>query len=117
MALNSIIGSLLVFITLWLSVEDGATYTLFTALGEFFYHTNSKTPQWIGYIFQCPEMHIIHHEYNKHTYNYGDIVWWDMLFGTYSNPKKFESTCGFHPDKEEKLLDMLKFKDVHKKIN
>ena len=114
MAVNSIIGSLLVYTLLGLSAEAGAIYTLCTALGEFFYHTNIKTPQWIGYIFQRPEMHRIHHEYNKHTNNYGDIVWWDMLFGTYENPKKFKTSCGFDADKELRLFDMLKFKDVHK---
>jgi len=114
MTVNSIIGSLLVYSLLGLSVEAGAIYTLCTALGEFFYHTNIKTPKWIGYIFQRPEMHRIHHEYEKHTSNYGDIVWWDMLFGTYSNPKEFTTSCGFDMDKELKLMDMLKFKDVHK---
>ena len=86
----------------------------FKELGEFFYHTNVKTPQWIGYIFQRPEMHRIHHEYDKYTNNYGDIVWWDMLFGTYENPKEFKANCGFDNEKEQRLLDMLKFKDVHK---
>lgn len=114
MVANSIIGSLLVYTLLGLSVEAGAIYTLCTALGEFFYHTNVKTPQWVGYIFQRPEMHRIHHEYEKHTNNYGDIVWWDMLFGTYSNPKEFKTSCGFDEDKELRLIDMLKFKDVHK---
>ena len=51
MSVNSIIGSFFVFSTLGLSIEAGAVYTLFTALGEFFYHTNVKTPRWIGYIF------------------------------------------------------------------
>lgn len=115
MTVNSIIGSLLVFTFLGLSVEAGAFYTLCTALGEFFYHTNVKTPQWIGYIFQRPEMHRIHHEYQKHKYNYGDIVWWDMLFGTYQNPKHWEETCGFETEREENLKDMLLFKDVHKR--
>lgn len=114
MTVNSIIGSVLVYTLLGLSAEAGAIYTLFTALGEFFYHTNVKTPQWVGYIFQRPEMHRIHHEYNKHTNNYGDIVWWDMLFGTYSNPKEFTSTCGFDNEKEQRLGAMLNFKDVHK---
>jgi sterol desaturase/sphingolipid hydroxylase (fatty acid hydroxylase superfamily) len=58
-------------------------------------------------------MHHIHHEYEHHSHNYGDIVWWDMLFGTYRNPKEFHSTCGFDADKEERLLDMLRFRDVH----
>ena len=114
MTVNSVIGSLLVYTLLGLSPEAGAVYTLCTALGEFFYHTNVKTPQWIGYVFQRPEMHRIHHEYEKHSRNYGDIVWWDMLFGTYRNPKEFRSTCGFDPEKEQQLFDMLRFKDVHK---
>ena len=85
MTVNSIVGSLLVYTLLGLNMEAGAIYTLCTALGELFYHTNVKTPQWVGYIFQRPEMHRIHHEYEKHTNNYGDIVWWDMLFGKYEN--------------------------------
>jgi sterol desaturase/sphingolipid hydroxylase (fatty acid hydroxylase superfamily) len=113
---NSIIGSVLVYSFLGLSLEAGAVYTLFTALGEFFYHTNIKTPRWVGYIFQRPEMHRIHHEYDKHKNNYGDIVWWDILFGTYENPKDFKSKCGFDYEKEQRLFDMLKFKDVHKEI-
>jgi len=114
MVANSIIGSLLVYTLLGLNLEAAGIYTLCTALGEFFYHTNIKTPQWIGYIFQRPEMHRIHHEFEKHTSNYGDIVWWDMLFGTYANPKEFTTSCGFDNKKEQRLLDMLQFKDIHK---
>jgi sterol desaturase/sphingolipid hydroxylase (fatty acid hydroxylase superfamily) len=113
MMVNSIIGSLLVYTTLGLNAEAGAIYTFFTAIGEFFYHTNVKTPQWVGTIFQRPEMHRIHHEYQKHKNNYGDIVWWDMLFGTYQNPKEFQSSCGFDTENELKLGSMLAFNDVH----
>lgn len=45
MTVNSIVGSLLVYTFLGLNMEAGAIYTLCTALGEFFYHTNVKTPQ------------------------------------------------------------------------
>ncbi|GAB2941561.1 sterol desaturase family protein [Hymenobacter coalescens] len=113
MVVNSLLGTLLVFTLLGLSPAAGAVYTLCTALAEFFYHTNVRTPQWVGYVFQRPEMHRIHHEYERHTHNYGDIVWWDMLFGTYRNPKEFRATCGFDNDKEQRLLDMLRFRDVH----
>ena len=115
MIVNSIIGATLVYGVLGLSVEAGAVYTFCTAVGEFFYHTSIRTPQWIGYFFQRPEMHRIHHEYGRHKNNYGDIVWWDMLFGTYENPKLFEKTCGFDPELEEALPAMLAFADVHKK--
>lgn len=113
MIVNSIIGSLLVYTFLGLSLEAGAIYTLCTALGEFFYHTNVKTPRWIGFFFQRPEMHRIHHQHDRHKNNYGDITWWDMLFGTYENPKEWVHTCGFDDAKEQKLLQMLAYRDVH----
>jgi len=114
MFVNSVLGSIIVYTILGLNLEAGAFYTACTALGEFFYHTNVKTPQWVGYFFQRPEMHRIHHQYNRHKNNYGDIVWWDMLFGTYENPKTFDSTCGFDDPKEQRLLHMLTYNDVHK---
>ena len=116
MIINSMIGSLLVYTVLGLSLEAGAVYTACTALGEFFYHTNMRTPQWVGYIFQRPEMHRIHHQYGYHRNNYGDIVWWDMLFGTYENPKKWDETCGFDDCREQQLLPMLAYRDVHETL-
>src|SRR6185369_2686133 len=114
MIINSIIGSLLVYTFLGLSIKAGAIYTMCTALGEFFYHTNIKTPRWIGFVFQRPEMHRIHHKHNRHKNNYGDITWWDMLFGTYENPVEFKATCGFDDEKEQRLFSMLRSVDVHR---
>ena len=113
MVANSVLGSVLVFTVLGLSPAGGAIYTLCTALGEFFYHTNCRTPRWIGYVFQRPEMHRIHHEHGRHRNNYGDIVWWDMLFGTWENPPTWNGRCGFEPRREEALPAMLAFRDVH----
>lgn len=114
MLVNSLIGTVLVYSVLGLSPASAAIYTLCTALGEFFYHTSIRTPRWIGYVFQRPEMHRIHHQHGRHLNNYGDIVWWDMLFGTYENPSDFEATCGFDADKEEHLLAMFCYRDVHR---
>ena len=114
MIVNSILGSIIVYKLLGLTLEAGAFYTFYTAIGEFFYHTNIKTPRWIGFIFQRPEMHRIHHQYDRHKNNYGDFVWWDMLFGTYENPKEWTHICGFDETKEQRLFAMLKFQDVHK---
>jgi sterol desaturase/sphingolipid hydroxylase (fatty acid hydroxylase superfamily) len=113
MIVNSIVGSTLVYALLGLSPEAGAIYTAFTALGEFFYHTNVRTPQCVGYVFQRPEMHRVHHQFGRHRNNYGDIVWWDMLFGTYENPKTFAATCGFRDTDEQRLGCMLAYRDVH----
>ena len=113
MIFNSLLGSALVYSLLGLTLEGGAIYTAFTALGEFFYHTNVRTPRWVGFVFQRPEMHRIHHEHGRHRNNYGDVVWWDMLFGTYENPPRFTSTCGFDAPREEQLGAMLAYRDVH----
>jgi len=113
MIVNSVIGAILIYPILGLTPEAGAWYTLFTALGEFFYHTNCRTPQWVGYVFQRPEMHRVHHEYRRHCNNYSDIVWWDMLFGTWENPKSWNGKCGFDAEREEELGAMLRFHDVH----
>jgi sterol desaturase/sphingolipid hydroxylase (fatty acid hydroxylase superfamily) len=91
MIVNSIIGSLLVYATLGLSLEGGAVF-----------------------FFQRPEMHRIHHQYERHKNNYGDITWWDMLFGTYENPKEWTHTCGFDDENEQRLGAMLACKDVRR---
>ena len=59
-------------------------------------------------------MHRIHHQHGRHKNNYGDIVWWDMLFGTYENPERFTQRCGFDAEKEEMLGRMLLYADVHR---
>jgi sterol desaturase/sphingolipid hydroxylase (fatty acid hydroxylase superfamily) len=115
MMVNSIIGSFLVYTLLGLSPAACGIYTLCTALGEFFYHTSVRTPRWVGFVFQRPEMHRIHHQYNRHRNNYGDVTWWDMLFGTYENPKEWTHTCGFEDAQEQQLLSMLAYRDVHER--
>lgn len=106
-------GGVLAFVVLGLTPAGGAVYALCTALGEFFIHTNCRTPYWVGYVFQRPEMHCIHHEYGRHRNNYGDIAWWDMLFGTWENPRAWNGRCGFDAEREEALSTMLAFHDVH----
>ena len=114
MVANSIISSLLVYTLLGLDARAAAFFMFCCASGEFFYHSNLKTPHWVGYFFQRPEMHRIHHEYARHESNYSDVPWWDMLFGTYENPHSFENRCGFDPNKEEQLAPMLLFRDVNR---
>lgn len=110
---NSLIIGAVNFIALGLDMKSAGWCLLFTAIGEYFYHMNIKTPHWLGYIFQRPEMHRIHHERSKHYNNFSDLPIWDMLFGTFKNPKTMYEQCGFKPEREKKLLDMLIFKNVN----
>ena len=91
----------------------GSVYTLLTAVAELFYHWNVDTPRWLGFLFQRPESHRIHHQYRHHTQNFADLPVWDALFGTLNNPERFAATCGFDDWREDRFEDLLAFRDVH----
>jgi sterol desaturase/sphingolipid hydroxylase (fatty acid hydroxylase superfamily) len=110
---DSILIGAINFMLLGLSLDSAAWCIYFASLGEYIYHMNIRTPYWMGFIFQRPEMHRIHHQRGKHFYNFSDFPFWDMLFGTFKNPKKSDHPCGFKPEREEKLLSMMLFKNVN----
>lgn len=94
-------------------LQLGAWTSLFGAAGEYFYHSNIATPKWLGWFIQRPEHHSVHHELDVHKYNFGDITWWDRLFGTFKETDDFVQRCGFPGRQEELLMKMLRFKDVY----
>lgn len=83
--------------------------TMFLAIVQ---HINVRTPQWLGYIVQRPESHSIHHARGIHQYNYSDLPLFDILFGTFRNPKEFASESGFYDGASAKLPQILAFKDI-----
>lgn len=113
---NALISSFIVYILVGLSPEAAAYATLLSGLGEFFYHWNVSTPHWVGYFIQRPESHCVHHQRDLHRFNYGDLPIWDMLFGTFYNPRKWEEECGFEEDQELQIMPMLLGKDVQKPV-
>lgn len=111
---NSLFMGIISYLILGLNVEAVAWTVLYSSLGEYFYHMNIKTPYWIGYFFQRPEMHKIHHKEGVHYNNFSDLPLWDILFGTYENPKqKDEDACGFADAKEQGFIKILSFKNVN----
>lgn len=90
-------------------------FSLIEAFYDYFTHSNLRTPYWLGYFVQRPEMHRVHHEYGRHRSNYSLPIW-DMLFGTHVNPRPGEEIqrCGFDADKELMIGPMLRFVDVHR---
>ena len=110
---NSLIIGAINYFLFGLSVEAGAWCLLYASLAEYFYHMNIKTPRWIGYFFQRPEMHRIHHQRGKHYKNFSDLPIWDMLFGTFENPSSYQGDCGFQTERESQLKNML----LHKNVN
>lgn len=113
--INSILSSFILYVVMGLGSEAASMAILVTGLAELFYHWNVKTPYWLGFIFQRPESHCIHHKENWHKNNFSDLPLWDILFGTFQNPKAFEEKCGFIENREISLTDMLRGIDVNKK--
>jgi sterol desaturase/sphingolipid hydroxylase (fatty acid hydroxylase superfamily) len=77
-------------------------------------HANIRTPQWMGYIFQRPESHSLHHAKGIHAFNYSDLPLFDILLGTFRNPKHFAAETGFYNGASSKIGDMILFKDINK---
>ena len=79
----------------------------------YFQHWNVRTPRWLGYVIQRPESHCVHHRLGVHYYNFADLPLWDILFGTFRNPRQFIGECGFEGDADRRLPAMLGFADVN----
>ena len=110
---NSLLSGLVSYGLLGLTPAGAVWVTFYSALAEYFYHLNVRTPRWLGFFVQRPEMHRIHHARGVHYGNFGDLPIWDMLFGTYRNPAEFEAACGFEPEREARFGAMLAFRNVN----
>lgn len=108
------ISNLILFPLMGAGLEAAAWYTLITGFAGFFIHANIRVPRWVGYVFQTPEMHRLHHKRGHHAHNYSDIVWWDMMFGTYCNPREDVETCGLDDASERKVVPLLLGREVYK---
>lgn len=81
-----------------------------------FQHWNIRTPQWLGYLIQRPEAHCEHHRLGVHAFNYGDLPVWDLLLGTFKNPREFQGACGFETPADRRIGAMLAFQDVNRDV-
>ena len=111
--LNSVISVLLVYSLLGCNAAAAGYYTVLTAVAEYFYHWNVRTPRWLGYVVQRPESHRVHHQYRHHTNNFADLPIWDWIFNTFENPRRRVDRCGFAAWREDRFEDMLAFRDLH----
>ncbi|MEZ6007287.1 MAG: sterol desaturase family protein [Planctomycetota bacterium] len=114
-SINSVMSTAIVFPLMGSGIEAAPWYSFFAAFGEFFYHMNIRTPRWAGWFLQRPEQHSIHHQRSRHRGNYGDITWWDRMFGTFQEAEAFVPACGYARNREQRLAEMLAFQDVHRR--
>jgi sterol desaturase/sphingolipid hydroxylase (fatty acid hydroxylase superfamily) len=102
-ALTSVVG---------LSAEAVTVVLLATTVLGVFQHSNIRTPRWLGYIVQRPESHSRHHARGHHAGNYADLPIFDLLFGTFDNPRDFAPEAGFYDGASGRVPEMLILRDV-----
>lgn len=88
------LGSLCLVWIVGLSPEPVLAIAIVSTICSMFQHTNIRTPHWLGYLITRPESHSIHHQRGVHAWNYGDVPWFDMVFGTFRNPRSFDEQVG-----------------------
>jgi sterol desaturase/sphingolipid hydroxylase (fatty acid hydroxylase superfamily) len=105
-------GSALVSILLGASAQAAMLVGFTGFVLAVFQHLNVKTPVWLGYLVQRPESHSVHHGRGIHAYNYGNLALWDLVFGTFRNPREFNAETGFWNGASAQVGAMLIGRDV-----
>lgn len=108
----TVLGSICFTLLVGLPPQAITAVLLVTTFFSIFQHANIKTPRWLGYLIQRPESHTMHHAKGIHKHNYSDLPLFDILFGTFYNPKDYEHETGFYPGATDKIIAMLRFKDI-----
>lgn len=106
------VGSFCLVFVVGLQVEAAMIANGFAAFCAIFQHANIRTPHWLGWFVGRPEMHALHHQRGVHRYNYSDLPFIDLLFGTYRNPKVWEGQAGFYDGASAEVGAMLVGRDV-----
>lgn len=83
-----------------------------TTFLSVFQHANVRTPRWLGVLVQRPESHSWHHARGVHAFNYSDLPLFDIIAGTWRNPRDFAPEQGFYPGASSELADLLRGRDV-----
>jgi len=109
---NSWLSTAILYFVVGVGPRACAYAVLLTGLAELFYHWNVRTPYRLGFLVQRPESHCVHHQRGLHGFNYADLPVWDMLFGTFRNPRAWNESCGFAGDGEQRLGAMLIGREV-----
>lgn len=107
-----VLSSLCLTLVVGLSAEAATLVLYATTFLSVFQHSNIRTPRWLGYFVQRPESHSLHHGRGVHANNYSDLPIFDILFGTFRNPRTHAPEQGFYDGASGRVLSMMLFRDV-----
>ena len=106
------VGSFALVLCVGVRPESALIANTFITFCSMFQHANLRTPRWLGYLIQRPESHALHHQRGQHAYNYGDIAFWDIVFGTFRNPSEWHGEAGFYDGASSRVGAMLLGRNV-----
>lgn len=106
------VGSFMLVFVLGVSPEAVLIAFSISTFCALFQHSNLRTPRWLGYLVTRPESHAMHHQRGVHRFNYGDIPLWDLVFGTFRNPKTWNAEAGFYDGASNRLGALLIGRDI-----
>lgn len=98
MLANALLFSAIVGPLLGLAPLSTMLCAYLAAFYGMFQHLNVATPRWLGWFIQRPEAHSLHHQRAVHAGNYSDLPLWDMLMGSFANPRHFTVDLGIAGD-------------------
>jgi sterol desaturase/sphingolipid hydroxylase (fatty acid hydroxylase superfamily) len=108
----SLVGSLALVGGVGVELSAAIVISVLASFCSMFQHANLRTPRWLGYLITRPESHSVHHQRGVHRYNYGDVPWFDMLFGTFRNPDQAPSQAGFFDGGSNRILSLLVGREI-----
>ena len=108
---SGLLNAVVAYVVLGVGPAAAALALLYVTAFNLVAHADLRTPWWLGFLVQRPEMHRVHHERGAHANNYG-LPLWDLLFGTWRNPEVAPAQCGFGDDTERLIGQMLLLRDV-----
>src|SRR5688572_29310331 len=73
---NGLLSSLILHVLVGLSPASASVVVAITGVAELMYHSNIRTPYWLGFVFQRPESHRRHHQLGHHSHNFSDLPVW-----------------------------------------
>jgi sterol desaturase/sphingolipid hydroxylase (fatty acid hydroxylase superfamily) len=111
--LESILATFTLYMVCGLTPTHAMIATSTSGIAGLVYHWNIDTPRWLGYIIQRPESHCVHHQEGVHAFNYSELPLFDMIFGTFRNPARFEGVCGLG-QAEHRFGAILLGRDVYR---
>jgi sterol desaturase/sphingolipid hydroxylase (fatty acid hydroxylase superfamily) len=108
----ALLGSLSLVGGFGIGADAAIVVAVASAFCSMFQHANIRTPYWLGFFITRPESHAVHHERGVHAFNYGDIPLFDMLLGTFRNPRHWDAQAGFYDGASNRVGAMLIGKEI-----